>query len=97
MAKKSDKSGPRRISASEASRSFSSLLDQVESGRRFVIHRHGREVCVMAPPEVQGRPATECLEILRSRPDVRLDDRFGEDLLEIIRSEAVETGTPWGS
>ena len=40
-----------RVSATEASRSFSRILDRVESSRgRFLVHRRGREVCVIAPP-----------------------------------------------
>lgn len=86
-----------RLSATEASRSFSKILDQVEAGRRFLVRRHGRDICVMAPPQAQGRTAAECLAILRTRPPVRLDDRFGEDLMGIIAEEPAEERSPWGS
>ncbi len=85
------------LSATEASRSFSRILSLVETGRRFVVHRHGREVCVIAPPPVRGRRASECLAILRGRPPVLLDGRFGEDLVRIIADEPGEGRTPWGS
>jgi antitoxin (DNA-binding transcriptional repressor) of toxin-antitoxin stability system len=98
MAKKSDKS-PRevRVSATEASRSFSRLLDAIEAGRRFLIHRRGRDVCVMAPPLVVGRRASECLAYVRGRSPVVLDDRFGEDLLEILAGEPAEERPSWDS
>jgi len=85
------------LSATEASRSFSKILDQVEAGRRFLVRRHGRDICVMAPPQAQGRSASECLAILRTRPQVLLDGRFGEDLLRIIAEEPAEERSSWGS
>lgn len=98
MARKSDK-GPteKRVSATEASRSFSKLLDAIEAGRRFLIHRRGRDVCVMAPPPVTGRRASECVVRLRGRSPVVLDDRFGSDLLEILAGEPVEERPSWDS
>ena len=80
-----------------ASRSFSSLLDEVEGGRRFLVHRHGRDVCVIAPPAGLGRRASECLALLRSRPPVLLDERFGSDLLEVLAEEAAEVRPSWDS
>jgi antitoxin (DNA-binding transcriptional repressor) of toxin-antitoxin stability system len=65
MARRSDRARELRMSATEASRSFSKLLDQVEAGRRFLIHRRGRDVCVMGPPPVLGRRISECLALLR--------------------------------
>jgi antitoxin (DNA-binding transcriptional repressor) of toxin-antitoxin stability system len=97
MARKSDLGGEKRVSATKASRSFSKLLDQIEAGRRFLIHRRGRDVCVMAPPLVVGRRASECLAYLRGRSAVVLDDRFGEDLLDILAGEPLEEPPSWGS
>jgi antitoxin (DNA-binding transcriptional repressor) of toxin-antitoxin stability system len=98
MAKKSDRRPrDRRISATAASRSFSRLLDRIQRGESFVVHRHGRDVCVMAPPAIQGRRASECLELLRGRSPVLLDDGFGADLLEILAAEPVEERPRWDS
>jgi prevent-host-death family protein len=97
MGKKSDKRRDHRISATEASRSFSNLLDRVEKGQHFVIHRHGRDVCFMLPAPVEGRRASECLALLRGRSPVLLDDRFGKDLLEIIGTEPSEERSAWDS
>jgi antitoxin (DNA-binding transcriptional repressor) of toxin-antitoxin stability system len=96
MTHKSDKTsrgrsgGEKRVSATEASRSFSRILDEVESGARFLIHRRGRDACIIAPPPVEGRRASEVLAYLRSRPSVMLDDAFGKDLLEILSGEPEE-------
>jgi hypothetical protein len=98
MAKKSDMARDRRVSATEASRSFSSLLDQIEaSGRRFVVYRRGRDVCLMGPPQVVGRRASECLAWLRGRSPVVLDGRFGDDLRDILAGEPAEERPSWGS
>ena len=98
MARKSDKrAAEKRISATEASRSFSRLLDAIESGRRFVVHRRGRDVCVMGPPPVWGCRASECLAYLRSRSPVVLDGAFGGDLLDVVAGEPVEERPAWDS
>ena len=97
MSIKSDSRRDRNLSATEASRSFSRLLDEVEAGRRFHIHRRGREVCVMTPPTVSGRVASECLALVRTRSPVLLDDRFGEDLMDVLAGESVEEPPTWES
>lgn len=97
MARKSDNGGPERISATEASRSFSRVLDAVERGRRFLVQRHGRDVCAMEPPNVVGRRASECLALLLGRAPVRLDEGFGRDLLDVLAEEGVEERPAWDS
>ena len=42
---------PTVVSASEANRSFSSLLRQVAEGRVFTVESHGRPVATLAPAE----------------------------------------------
>jgi hypothetical protein len=73
------------------------MLDQVEGGRRYVIHRRGHDVCVMAPPVVAGRRASECLALLGGRTPVVLNGGFGKDLLSILAEEPAEERPPWGS
>lgn len=98
MGTKSDNSGrEKRISATEASRSFSRILDEIEAGRRFLVHRRGKEICLMTSPTGSGRRASECLIRLRSRSAVLLDDRFGEDLLDVLAGEPVEETPSWDS
>ena len=97
MVTKSDKPTEGRISATEASRSFSKLLDEVEAGRWFLVHRRGRDVCVMGPAPATGRRASACLALLRARTSVVLDDRFGRDLLDVLSEETVEERPSWDS
>jgi antitoxin (DNA-binding transcriptional repressor) of toxin-antitoxin stability system len=97
MNNKSDTSAARRVSATDASRSFSDLLDQIEGGRTFIVQRHGRDVCVMTAPPPAGRTASECLLLLRGRPPVLLDDNFGNDLMDVITTERKEERPSWDS
>ena len=98
MARKSDmRSREQRISATEAARSFSRLLDDIEAGGRFLVHRRGQDVCVMAPPVPVARRASECLAYLRGRAPIEPDHGFGEDLLEILAGEPIEEPPSWGS
>lgn len=39
----------RTVTATEASRSFAALLDEVERGQRFVITRGGRRIAAIGP------------------------------------------------
>ncbi len=98
MVRKSDRtSRERRVSATRASRSFSKLLDEIEAGKRFLVERRGRDVCVMAPPVASGRRASECLALLRDRAPVVPDDRFGDDLRNIVAAEVIEERPAWDS
>ena len=51
----------------------------------------------MAAPAATSRRASECLRLLRERPPVVLDGRFGDDLLEILAGEPIEHRHPWDS
>ncbi len=55
----------------------------------------------MSPPEAERRTASECAALLRTllrgRPRVTLDDGFGADLLEIIRTEVALEPPSWDS
>ena len=101
MTRKSDRLrrrdlGPQRVSATQVSRSFSRILDRVETGARFVVRRHGKDVCLMSAPPLGSRTAAQCLDVLQGRTPVQLDARFGDDLLAVIAAETTET-PPWDS
>src|SRR5262245_7498439 len=85
-----------RISATQASRTFSRLLDKIERGATYVVRRRGRDVCLMTSPPIAARKASECLAILRGRTPVTLDDGFGRDLMAVLAGEPIEE-RPWGS
>ena len=76
----------RRVSATDAARRFSDLLDQVErDGETFVVERRGRAVASIAPAAtVSGRALKE---LLRSQGP---DPAWVEELAELRRSVAGE-------
>lgn len=96
VGKKSDKRRRGRISATEASRSFSDILNKIERGATILVHRRGKDVCLMTSPRLAARKASECLEILRGRAPVLPDDGFAADLLDILSREPIEE-RPWDS
>jgi hypothetical protein len=86
----------RRVTATQASRSFAPILDQVERGLRILVRRRGRDVCLMSSPESDQRTGSECLALLRGRARIELDDQFGNDLAEIVTTEPVDDRTSRG-
>lgn len=74
----------RRVSATEAARRFSDLLDQVErDGETFVVERRGRAVASIAPAAaVSGRTVKE---LLRSQTP---DPTWAGELAELRASLA---------
>jgi antitoxin (DNA-binding transcriptional repressor) of toxin-antitoxin stability system len=69
----------RRLTATEAARRFSELLDQVErDGETFVVERRGRAIASIAPAAVvSGRVVKD---LLRAQP---ADPRWLEELAEL--------------
>jgi antitoxin (DNA-binding transcriptional repressor) of toxin-antitoxin stability system len=69
----------RRVSATEAARQFSDLLDQVQrDGETFVVERRGRAVASIAPAAaVSGRTVKE---LMRSHPP---DPVWARELAEL--------------
>jgi antitoxin (DNA-binding transcriptional repressor) of toxin-antitoxin stability system len=57
-------SGPAVVSASEAHRSFSSLLRQVSQGKRFTVQCHGGPVATIAPVDADTSVRTACRQLL---------------------------------
>ncbi|MEA2218509.1 MAG: hypothetical protein QOJ35_1135 [Solirubrobacteraceae bacterium] len=84
----------KRITATEASRSFSRVLDQAEhDGQSFIIERNGRPVAELRPAP-KSSTVGDLLEFLR---DVPLPDpAFRDDMLAIIEQSARDVGRdPW--
>lgn len=84
-----------RLSATEAARDFSRLLDRIEAGAEAIIERHSRPVAVMTPAEIAPRRISECLALRLARPSAVLDSRFGADLEDIIRGHPVGEPPSW--
>ena len=80
----------RQVTATEAARRFSEMLDSVENGReRFVVVRRGRAVATIGPATgATGRDLKDVLK--RNRPDAAWVDELRE-LRESVGSET----DPW--
>lgn len=83
-----------RMTATDASRNFSDVLNRVASGERIEVTRNGAPVAVVAPPPVQLASADHFRELMATAP--RPDDAFGDDL-RAIRESAGPPGDPWAS
>ena len=58
------------MTATEANRSFSRLLDAVKRGERVEITSHGRKIAVLSPAELPGPTRAQrlaSLEVLKER------------------------------
>ncbi|HET7291030.1 MAG TPA: prevent-host-death protein [Vicinamibacteria bacterium] len=85
-----------RLSATEAARSFSDLLNRVRyRGEEFVIERGGEAICrmspVAAPARVNGR---ELAALLRDLP--RPDAGFARDVRAGVKRQGRAPASRWG-
>jgi antitoxin (DNA-binding transcriptional repressor) of toxin-antitoxin stability system len=80
----------RQVTATEAARRFSEMLDSVENGREsFVVVRRGRAVATVGP--ATGSTGRDLKDILkRNRPDAG----WADELRELRQSVGSETD-PW--
>jgi antitoxin (DNA-binding transcriptional repressor) of toxin-antitoxin stability system len=80
----------RQVTATEAARRFSEMLDSVENGREsFVVIRRGRAVATVGP--ATGSTGRDLKDVLtRNRPDAA----WADELRELRRSVGSETD-PW--
>jgi prevent-host-death family protein len=87
-----------RVTATEAARSFSDLLNRVRyKGEAFIVVRNGEAICRIEPVDDGARPATvrDLVELLRHGPSP--DDAYGEDLRRIRRKQPKLSRSPWDS
>jgi prevent-host-death family protein len=83
-----------RLSATEASRRFSEVLNRVAAGEEIEIVRNGATVALLTPPKSWSLSAERYRELMRSAPPV--DGDFVEDLRR-IRESVGPPGDPWPS
>lgn len=83
-----------RMSATEAARSFSDVLNRVAAGEEVEVTRNGAPVAVIAPPRARLVSAERFRELMASAP--RADEGFADDLRAVRRS-AGPPGEPWPS
>lgn len=81
----------RTITATEASRRFSDLLDAIEAGETVTVTRGNRPIAEIRPAlRRTGRDLREALAGIAPP-----DDRFESDIEEAISGVIREDGDPW--
>ncbi|HXV62255.1 MAG TPA: prevent-host-death protein [Vicinamibacteria bacterium] len=84
----------RRLSATEASRNFSEIMNRVKyRGETFVIERGGEPICEVRPATPSRFTGADLAALLRSLP--RVDDDYLDTLEELTRSQDRVPESPW--
>ena len=85
----------REMTASEASRNFSSLLDEAEHGETIVVTRNGRRVALIVPaPRANGRALRDVFR--RWRNHEAFDDTFERNVVATRETASTELDNdPW--
>jgi antitoxin (DNA-binding transcriptional repressor) of toxin-antitoxin stability system len=86
--------GKTRITATEAARKFSEILNRVAyKGESFIVERSGRPICEIHPAQEEGISTQELVEILRSGPHP--DKGYFDILEEITRNQPTVAPLSW--
>jgi prevent-host-death family protein len=85
----------REMSASEAARNFSSVLDSAEHGETIVVTRAGQRVALIVPaPRANGAALRSVLE--RWSTDPAFDDQLAENVAEARAAVSADLDDdPW--
>lgn len=83
-----------RMTATEAARTFSDVLNRVANGEEIEVTRSGAPVALIAPVKSQLMSAGRLRELLATVP--MPDEDFAQDL-KTIRSEVEPPDEPWPS
>jgi antitoxin (DNA-binding transcriptional repressor) of toxin-antitoxin stability system len=82
------------MSATQAARTFSDVLNRVASGEEIEVTRNGAPIAVIGPPKARVLPAERFRELLAGAP--RTDDDFAADV-RAVRESAGPPRDPWPS
>ncbi|MBA2566361.1 MAG: type II toxin-antitoxin system prevent-host-death family antitoxin [Thermoleophilaceae bacterium] len=83
-----------RMTATQAARSFSDVLNRVAAGDEVEVTRSGAPVAVIAPPKARLVSAERFRELMAAAP--RPDEDFADDM-RAARASAGPPGEPWPS
>ncbi len=83
-----------RMTATQAARTFSDVLNRVAAGEHVEVTRSGAPVAVIIPPRASLVPAERFRELIASAPST--DEDFAGELRE-LRESAGPPGEPWPS
>ena len=83
------------MTASEASRNFSAVLDEAEHGETIVVTRNGHRVALIVPaPRANGGALREVFRRWNGNPT--LDDTFAENVASVRETASADLdGDPW--
>jgi antitoxin (DNA-binding transcriptional repressor) of toxin-antitoxin stability system len=82
------------MTATEAARTFSDVLNRVAGGEEFEITRSGAPVAAIGPPRARLLSASRFRELLASAP--RPDEDFGRDV-GALRNDVGPPENRWAS
>lgn len=85
----------REISASEAARNFSAVLDSAEHGETLVVTRGGKRVALIVPaPRANGAALREVFR--RWHGDPAIDDATSDNIAAVREAASADLDTdPW--
>ncbi|MDQ6750425.1 MAG: type II toxin-antitoxin system prevent-host-death family antitoxin [Actinomycetota bacterium] len=83
-----------RLTATEAARSFSELLNRIAAGEEIEVTRNGASVAVIAPPGAQLVTADRFRDLMAAAP--RPDEEFAHDV-RVLRKTVGPPDEPWHS
>jgi prevent-host-death family protein len=84
-----------RLTATEAARDFSKLLDRIEAGEEAIIERRSEPVAVISSATGAPRRISECIALKLARPSARLDDGFASDLMAVVSGQTAGEPPTW--
>lgn len=84
-----------RLTATEAARDFSRLLDRIQEGAEAIIERHSEPVARVVGAAGTPRRISECMAIRIARPSVAPDPDFARDLQDIIKGNPAGEVSEW--
>ena len=84
----------RKVSATEASRNFSEILNRIRyRGEVFVVTRGGQPICELRPAAPTLFTGADLVTLFRSLPAV--DDEYLSAVEEAVRSQPLLPESPW--
>ncbi len=85
---------PRKLSATEAARNFSEILNRVKyRGESFIIERNGEAIGKLRPATPSRFAARDLVGLLKALPEVDAD--YLRDLEELSRAQPALSESPW--
>ena len=83
-----------RVTATEAARKFSEILNRVAyKGETFIVERSGRPMCEISPAPRSKFTAADFAEMIKSAP--RPDDQYFDDVEEVIKNRQPVAPSRW--